>query len=100
MTCLLREHIVGLPHSPGSRVARTYTLATLDLKTLDLARSAVDFTRSAVDLARSAVDSLVDSASSAVLVARSAVRTKVPGSTTLRSSSMWRTCPPPPPADT
>ena len=84
MTCLLREHILGLPHSPGGRVARTYTLATLDLRTLDLARlvgvrSTVDFTRSAVDLARSAVDSLVDSASSAVVVARSAVRNKVPG---------------------
>ena len=41
MTCLLREHILGLPHSPGGRVARTYTLATLDLRTLDLARSAL-----------------------------------------------------------
>ena len=68
----------GPPHSPGGQVAHTYTLATLDLRTLDLARSAVDsIVCSAVDLTRSAVDSLVDSASSAIVLAHSAVRTEV-----------------------
>ena len=52
ITCLLCEHIVRLPHSPGGQVARTYTLATLDLRTLDLARSAVVSAISTVVLAR------------------------------------------------